>query len=210
MARVVPSQIVTLIDQNLNDPHSSRLSVSHTTVAGLTAIAHLIDELPREFLTISGPDYSDLICAVEAIRNSVAFWQHKGIGEIEISGIHGKSILMILRETLLKCPDQIPSPATAELHFIVDVVLRNSIRLDIRAATSALHNGEWKAATVLAGSAAEALTFMGYHECARPLNLGTEAQGITGRMESCRIYSGSPYPSPSISATRAAVVTCRQ
>jgi hypothetical protein len=31
------------------------------------------------------------------------------------------------------------------------------IRLDISTATSALHNGEWKAATVLAGAAVEAL-----------------------------------------------------
>ncbi|GAA09697.1 hypothetical protein ATPR_2701 [Acetobacter tropicalis NBRC 101654] len=46
---------------------------------------------------------------------------------------------------------------TTELAFIEDVELRNSIRLDISAATNALHNGEWKAATVLAGSASEAL-----------------------------------------------------
>ena len=157
MARVVPSQIVALIEQNLGDPQSSRLSVSHTTVAGLTAIAHLIDELPTELLTISGTDYSDLVCGVEAIRNSVAFWQHKGVGEIGIIGIRGKSILQILQEALVKCPDQIPSPVTVELAFISDVVLRDSIRLDVSTATSALHNGEWKAATVLAGSAAEAL-----------------------------------------------------
>lgn len=157
MARVVPSQIVALIDQNLSDPQSSRLSMGHTNVACLTAIAHLVDELPRELLTISGTDYSDLVCGVQAIRNSVAFWQHNGTGEIGINGIRGKNILLILREALQKCPDQIPSPDTAELPFIEDVVLRDSIRLDISTATSALHNGEWKAATVLAGSAAEAL-----------------------------------------------------
>lgn len=157
MTWVVPSQIVALIDQNLSDPQSSRLSVSHTTVAGLTAIAHLIDELPNELLTISGSDYSDLVCGVEAIRNSVAFWQHKGVGEIGITGIRGKSILLILREALRKCPDQVPLPATAQLAFIADVALRDSIRLDISTATNALHNGEWKATTVLAGSAAEAL-----------------------------------------------------
>lgn len=46
---------------------------------------------------------------------------------------------------------------TAELAFITDSGLRDSIRLDISTATSALHNGQWKAATVLAGAAAEAL-----------------------------------------------------
>jgi hypothetical protein len=157
MPRIVPSQIVALIDQNLSDRQSSRLSMGHTNVAGLTAIAHLIDDLPSELLTISGSDYSDLVCGVEAIRNSVAFWQHKGVGEIGIAGIRGKNILLILREALVKCPDQVPSPATAELAFITDVPLRDSIRLDISTATNALHNGDWKATTVLAGSAAEAL-----------------------------------------------------
>lgn len=157
MARVVPSQIIALIDQNRGDDQSSRLHVSHTSVGGLTAIVRLIDELPRELLTISGTDYSDLVWGVEAIRSTVAFWQHKGIERVGIIGIRGKSILMILREALVKCPDQIPSPTTAELAFIADDVLRDSIRSDISSATTALHNGEWKAATVLAGSAAEAL-----------------------------------------------------
>lgn len=123
----------------------------------LTAVARLIDELPVELLTISGVDYSDLVCSVESIRNSVAFWQQKGAGEISNSGIRGKNVLVLIREVLAKCPDQAPSPATADLAFVTDGGLRDSIRLDISTATSALHNGEWKAATVLAGAAAEAL-----------------------------------------------------
>jgi hypothetical protein len=157
MARIVPSQIVALIDQNQTAAQSPTLSVSHASVAALTAIVRLIDELPTEFLTISGMDYSDLVCGVEAIRNSVAFWQHKGVGQIGAADIRGKNILVILRQVLAKCPDQTPSVATAELVFIADGVLRDSIRLDISTATSAFHNGEWKAATVLAGAAAEAL-----------------------------------------------------
>jgi hypothetical protein len=46
---------------------------------------------------------------------------------------------------------------TTDLNFITDQSLRESIRLDISAANSALVNGEWKAATVLAGSVIEAL-----------------------------------------------------
>ena len=41
--------------------------------------------------------------------------------------------------------------------FIADPELRDSIRQDIGAATRALNNNEWKAATVLAGVAIEAL-----------------------------------------------------
>jgi hypothetical protein len=54
-------------------------------------------------------------------------------------------------------PDEIPSPATTELSFIGDLDLRNSIRNDISAAYRVLGDGLWKAATVLAGAAAEAL-----------------------------------------------------
>jgi hypothetical protein len=180
MARIVPSQIVALIDQNLIEAQSPTLlslSVSHASVAGLTAIARLIDELPTELLTISGGDYSDFVCGVEAIRNSVAFWQHKGVGQIGVAGIRGKNILVMLREVLAKCPDQTPSLATAELAFIADDVLRDSVRLDISTATSALHNGEWKAATVLAGAAAEALLLWAVTHAPRFSTLAQKPKG---------------------------------
>jgi hypothetical protein len=56
-----------------------------------------------------------------------------------------------------QCPDEAPAPATSELKFITDPALRENLRNDIGAVERALSNGEWKAATVLAGSAIEAL-----------------------------------------------------
>ena len=164
MARIVPSQIVALIDKNIPQAKSATLTVDHGSVAVLTAIARLIDELPTELLTISGEDYSDLVCGVESIRNSVTYWQHKGVGQIGNSGIRGKNTLLLIRDALTKCPDQIPSLATTELVFVTDSALRESIRLDISTATSALHSGEWKAATVLAGAATEALLLWAVQE----------------------------------------------
>lgn len=157
MARVVPTQIIDLIDQTQKIFGLRSPSVNFDSVARLTAIVHLIDNLPSELLTISGTDYSNLVCAVEAIRNSVTLWYHRNASGIGISKIRDKDVLQVLRDALEKCPDQNPSPMTTELAFIEDGPLRNSIRLDISAATNALHNGEWKAATVLAGSASEAL-----------------------------------------------------
>ena len=157
MGRVVPSQIIALIDQNFSEIKTESTLVSHLSVAVLTAIVRLIDELPAELVTISGEDYANLISGAESIRNSVAFWQSKGVGAIGNTGLRGKNTLLVLREALAKCPDQAPSQMTAELAFVADVNLRDSIRLDVSTATSALHNGEWKAATVLAGAAAEAL-----------------------------------------------------
>jgi hypothetical protein len=68
-----------------------------------------------------------------------------------------KNPLTRLHDALAKCPDQSSAPSTSELAFIPDAGLRANLRNDIGAVTRALSNGEWKAATVLAGSAAEAL-----------------------------------------------------
>jgi hypothetical protein len=63
-----------------------------------------------------------------------------------------------LWNVLSKCPDEFPPTAsTADLAFIPDTDLRESIRRDMAAADRAFANIEWKAATVLAGSAIEAL-----------------------------------------------------
>ena len=138
MGRVVPSQIVALIEDNFSEIKSATTSVGHGSVAVLMAIVRLIDELPAELLTISGKDYSNLVCGAESIRNSVSFWQRKGVGEIGNAGIAGKNTLLVIREALAKCPDQAPSQGTAELIFVSDADLRDSIRLDISTATSAI------------------------------------------------------------------------
>jgi len=164
MARVVPSQIVGLINKHFPIIKSATLQVDHGSVAVLMAIARLIDELPTELLIISGDDYSDLVSGVESIRGSVAFWQHSNQGVIGNSGIRGTNTLLVIRDALAKCPDQIPSPTTAELAFVTDNALRQSIRLDISSATSSLHSGEWKGATVLAGAATEALLLWAIQE----------------------------------------------
>ena len=63
----------------------------------------------------------------------------------------------MIRSVLAKCHDENRPKVHAELKFIADADLRESIRLDIAAAERALQHSEWKAATVLAGAAIEAL-----------------------------------------------------
>lgn len=158
MSRVVPSQIVEMIDQSFPDiGQRFSLPFNHETVGVLTAIVRLVGEIPTELLTISGADYSNLACGVEVVRNSAEFWQKSGRGETAQPGLRGKNALTLIREALVKCPDQMPTQSTAELLFVTDAELRESIRLDISGAFGALHRGDYKAATVLAGSAIEAL-----------------------------------------------------
>jgi hypothetical protein len=115
MPLTVPSQIVALIDGYFAETRATSVSVTHGSVAVLTAIVRLIDEIPTELLAISGDDYRDLVFGVEAIRNTVVFWQHKGVGEVGLSNIRGKNVLQLIRDALAKCPNQVPSPATVDL-----------------------------------------------------------------------------------------------
>ena len=65
MPKVVPSQVVTLIDQVF--PHATttpRFPVYSGNAATLSAIVSLTDDIPEELITISGEDYSDLVHAM--------------------------------------------------------------------------------------------------------------------------------------------------
>jgi hypothetical protein len=194
MAHAVPSQIVTLIKKNFPEIKSATTAVDHGTVGILTAITRLIDELPAELLTISGDDYSDLVCGVESIRNSVSFWHNKGVGVVGNAGIRGRSTLLIILDALAKCPDQIPSATTTELVFVTDAALRESIRLDISTATSALHFGQWKGATVLAGAATEALLLWAVQEAENKLT--GAIQNAVSALMTAKILKRNPDASP--------------
>jgi hypothetical protein len=62
--------------------------------------------------------------------------------------------------------------------FITDADLRESIRLDISAANRDAANGEWKGATVLAGSASEAMLLWAIRDAESRAN-GTISSAIT-------------------------------
>lgn len=155
MPKVVPSEIVALIDRVYPNAHPDMKCYSGDA-AILSAIIDLADDIPEELLTISGADYTDLVVGLESMGAAIDRWNHQG-GDDPPRTIDQKSPVFVVREALKKCPDQSPSPQTTSLSFIQDVALRESIRLDISSATDALHRNDYKAATVLAGSAIEAL-----------------------------------------------------
>jgi len=82
-----------------------------------------------------------------------------------------KNPLYLLSKTLSKCPDEFPSSETTELLFIKDEDFRENLRIDTSAVNSALSNGEWKSATVLAGSVIEALLLYKLKEKSNNKNL---------------------------------------
>jgi len=168
MPRVVPSQVVDLIDQffpqakkQIDSPNKPLL-LDRAYQNELAAITELVEQIPPELITLDAKDYSALQAAVTAIKTTIPTWQNRDYPLAQIRGYGNLNPVTIIRNTLSKCPDEGVSESTSDLAFISDQEdqeLRDNIRIDISSANQAFQNGEWKAATVLAGATIEALLF---------------------------------------------------
>jgi hypothetical protein len=158
MPQVMPSEVVNTID--LLFPNYSTAGPSAPLGAGqstqLRALVDLVKAIPDELLDMSSADYADLRVCLSAITELVDSWQARR-GQGNTPTHRNDNLIAVIRSVLAKCPDEHRPKAHAELKFIPDAELRDSVRLDIGAAERALQNSEWKAATVLAGAAIEAL-----------------------------------------------------
>lgn len=158
MPSVYPSQIVTLIDRRFPfaAAGNAQANIDRSHASWVAAILGLLDALPSELIAVSGDDYAQYVEAIAGLRSAHDTWRKIGTSE-PYDNRTAVAGLITLRRFLGRFPDQGIPATTATLLFITDVSLRESIRIDVASANSALHNGEWKAATVLAGSAVEAL-----------------------------------------------------
>jgi hypothetical protein len=156
---VMPSQVVQTIDALF--PHAAHghrgdgsLQASHSSQ--LTGIIALAKAVPSELINVSTSEYADFVLAISTIEFHLAVWTSRGnVGGM--TPVHGTDAVTVLRRVLVQCLDEYPPSGTSELIFIPDEDLRESIRRDLGAADRAFTNSEWKAATVLAGAAIEAL-----------------------------------------------------
>ncbi|HET7106268.1 MAG TPA: hypothetical protein VFI38_05615 [Candidatus Acidoferrum sp.] len=126
----------------------------------LSAVLDLVSQIPSELLTMKNETYNSFILGKARITAIIGTWVSNQTANAQLQRIdfHGpQNPLKMIHDALAECPDEAPTPRTAELSFISDPELRANLRSDIGAIERALSNGEWKAATVLAGSAAEAL-----------------------------------------------------
>jgi hypothetical protein len=160
MSRITPTLAIATI--RLLFPGASRHNSPQPTYStgnanALRGIINLVNEVPSEMIVLPEDVYADLILATSAIENQLNIWISRGdVGVLQ--PVKGVDPVLLILEALGRCPDEYPpSPTTTELMFIPDDVLRDSIRGDIGAAERAFVNFEWKAATVLAGAAIEAL-----------------------------------------------------
>lgn len=157
MVRVMPSRVVQMIDELF--PHAAK-GIKGALMAGhgpyLFALVKLLKGVPDELIEGNADGYVDLVLAVSTIEDTLEHWRLRGnVGEMP--HMKGDDVASVIRRVLVKCPDEFPAPAAAELLFITDWALRENIRRDVGALERALSNAEWKAATVLAGATIEAL-----------------------------------------------------
>ena len=169
MSKVVPSQVVEVIDQvfpnvkDQKDTQQGRFSVDRTYQNELAAIVELVDQIPSELIKLDPKDYTALQLAVTAIKNTLPTWTLRNYGLDRIHGHGNLNPVTIVRNALSKCPDEGVSKSVSDLTFIAIQELRESLRIDISSANQAFQNGEWKAATVLAGATIEAILLYVLH-----------------------------------------------
>jgi hypothetical protein len=166
MIRVVPSHIISLIEQlfpDVSSPSMPPLASSQTEA--VMALLALIDQLPHELLPSTTSEYSAFMIGLVTLRIALTRWASYPTNSVESTpGGYKMNPVQLLYKTLQQCPDAAPAPATVELLFITDPAFREELRIDISTAYQALANGEWKAATVLAGSVVEALLLWGLQQ----------------------------------------------
>lgn len=190
MAKLVPSQVVATIDQLFPNigPVSSARRYSIGEIRNFQGLLDLIKQIPNELLTMPPAAYSSFVLGTATIRAEVERWLSQGtVGYV--ADVKGCDPVELIRSGLLQCPDEIPSPFTAALAFIPDQDLRKSIRADISAADQALAGGEWKAATVLAGSAIEALLLWAVQQ---PGRAQARTAAIVAAMQSGTLRASPP------------------
>ena len=162
MPRVVPTQAVVFIDK-LFPKHRDQLAGERRWLTKqheeqLVALLEVIQQIPSELITLDHDDYVEYICSIAAVRHMIEVWKTREDAQFNfIGGLRELSPIALIRHGLLKCPDEFPSGRTSDLKFILDDLLRERLRLDISSVESAFTHGEWKSATVLAGSVVEAL-----------------------------------------------------
>jgi len=159
MIRVIPSQIVSVIEKLFPAVFAEatfQLKIDDT--AALTALLALVDQVPQELFPATSEPYNDLMIALATLRNAPYYWTWQPrVPIVTTPGGYSKNPVRLLYEILKECPDEAAAPETTDLLFIADPKFRTALRLDLSSANQALTNGEWKAATVLAGSIVEAL-----------------------------------------------------
>ncbi len=162
MLPIVPSQIVLYIDKRVPAVRErpQELSVLGPEHAGMLGhVVDMIERVPPHLVVLGADADAEFGEAVHAIRAALRGWEsgNHSIGLRPLVGMNGLHPLVAVRKWLARLPDEGPGTPDGGLDFIGDEALRTVLATDLASMERLLDVGTWKAATVIAGSVAEAL-----------------------------------------------------
>jgi len=169
MARVVPSSVARIIEaafpwagETLAGRNAFDGALEQDQAPNVSMILALAEQLPPELLPENSTDYTQFVAICGAMRGALSSWSGGGhpahTASLRSSAAFGrKNPIVALLDVLRRCPDEAASGIASGMEFIADASARDDLRIDIANAHRALGNGEYKAATVLAGAVCEAL-----------------------------------------------------
>lgn len=165
MPRIVPSTVRQFVKDdpvltNCTDQDPKKQpQLGHLQAFELSALLHLLDQLPEELMPTDPHAYMDLVLGMNAIRHAVEVWR-AGDQKIILKPLKrwdGLNAVALVMKALAAASDEAPAATTKTLLFIPNEDDRTTLQNDIGGVERAVQSSEWKAATVLAGSVIEAL-----------------------------------------------------
>ena len=169
MARIVPSLVVRVIEAAY--PWAAATLDGHRAFDGyleldqapnVSMILEMTERIPTELLPFDADDHATFMAASGMMRGALMSWSSGG-GSNHAAKLGPSAVfknrhpVVALLDVLRRSPDETAGIVSSGMEFIVDASAREDVRIDVANAHRALGNGEFKAATVLAGSVIEAL-----------------------------------------------------
>ncbi|WP_315745425.1 MULTISPECIES: hypothetical protein [unclassified Bradyrhizobium] len=177
MPRAFPSQITGYLATTFKTPENLSHATVHSYIGAVAGFLDLYDQLPDELIRLSPDDSAILIAAIGTIR--IGMDQFRRTSNPEGLRPVGGALNNAWR-LIATLKDAAPS-IVHDLSFITDASLQEMIGLDISAVATDLQSGEWKGATIIAGSCCEALLLYGLQttETKKPGAIATAVGAIT-------------------------------
>lgn len=157
MPRAFPTQITAYLAATFKKPENLDHATVHSHMGAVVGFLELYDRLPEALVRLSPKDYAALVTAIGTIR--IGADQFRRTNNTEglrpVGGALGNAwkLIATLKDEAIS--------ASHDLSFIIDAVLQEMIGLDVSAVATDLQSGEWKGATIIAGSCCEALLLYG-------------------------------------------------